>query len=556
MRNSKLHVSRRSLLIAASLAAAPTPAWARRLSPGQFTHGVASGDPLTTRVILWTRFAYGPNGDGRIGWEIAEDEQFTRVTRRGTLIARAADDYCAKVDARGLSPGRTYYYRFLAASGPSVTGVTRTAPAGATEALRFALFSCSNKPFGYFHAYGHAAARADIDLALHVGDYIYEYPRGVYPSAAETLADRMIEPAGEIVTYADYCARYASYHVDGDLLELRRLKPMSVVWDDHELANNAYMTGAQNHQPAEGSWADRVAAASKAFFDWMPIRRPDPNSVRIYRSLDWGDLARIILLDTRLIGRPQEFNYDALVAAAAQGPQAALAAAQTFRTQLNDPSRTRMGAAQEAWFAREMAASKARGQTWQVIAQQVVMAEQIAAPGLSRLLGPEASAGTRRYVAGGEQIGQLGLPWNLDSWGGYPAARQRLLDECARGGGNALVLSGDSHNCWVSDLSGANGRRAGIEFAGGSVTSFGFESSLTNAQPGEREAVMRAGNPNLSWCDVTHRGYGAFTLTRAACEAEWVAFPSVREAAATTPVVTRLRASASAADGPGAWAAA
>ncbi|MGE0829334.1 MAG: alkaline phosphatase [Hyphomonadaceae bacterium] len=550
-------VTRRSLVLAASLSAAPLPAWARDFSSGAFTHGVASGDPLARSVILWTRYLPADGGDGRIGWEIAEDEAFTRIARRGRTQARATNDYCVKIDARGLQPGRAYFYRFLAGSGPSVTGRTLTAPDESADNLRFAFFSCSNKRFGYFHAYAHAAAREDIDITLHLGDYIYEYPVNVYPSAADSIADRWIEPAGETVTYAEYCARYASYHDDADLQTLRRLKPMSVIWDDHELANNAYMTGAQNHQPAEGDWAARAAAASKAFFDWMPIRLPERGGLRIYRSLDWGDLARVILLDTRLIGRPVEFDYNALSAAAAEGPQAALAAAQTFRQQLNDPARTRMGAAQEAWFAEEIAQSKARGQAWQVIAQQVVMAEQFAASGLSRLLGPEASEGTRRYVAGGEQIGQLGLPWNLDSWGGYPSARARLLQACAAHGANALVLSGDSHNCWVSNIAadgtGAGGRLAAVEFAGGSVTSAGFESSLTAAQPGERESVMRAGNPNLAWCDVTHRGYGVVKLTRARCEAEWVAFDTVRDSANRAATITRLTSEASAENGPSAW---
>lgn len=550
-------LSRRTLLIAASLSAAPLPVWARDLPQGAFTHGVASGDPLSDRVILWTRFAPANGGDARIAWEISEREDFARVTRRGHLNARAGDDYCVKVDARGLRAGRVYYYRFLSGSGPSPTGVTRTAPEGRTDSLTFAFFSCSNKGFGYFHAYGHAAARPDIDLAIHLGDYIYEYAFGVYPSADETLENRRIAPGGEIVTYADYCARYASYHEDADLQELRRLKPMSVIWDDHELANNAYMTGAQNHQPAEGSWADRVAAAAKAFFDWMPLRRPDPNSVRIYRSLDWGDLARVILMDTRYIGRPVELSYDAVVAAAAEGPQAAMQAIGAFRQELDDPARTRMGAAQEAWFVEQVRGSKARGHAWQVLAQQVVMGRQVAAQGLSRLLPESASAGTRRYVGGGEQLGALGLPWNLDAWDGYPAARERLLDTCVADGTNVLAIAGDSHNCWVNNIAaeGPEERNAVIEFAGGSVTSFGFESALTAAQPGEREAVMRAGNPNMAWCDVTHRGYGAVRLTRGACEAEWVAFANVRDAADKSAVVTRLTSQTSERSGPGNWVA-
>ncbi|MGE0046477.1 MAG: alkaline phosphatase, partial [Hyphomonadaceae bacterium] len=482
------------------------------------------------------------------------DENFARVARRGTLTARPANDYCVKVDARGLQPGRTYFYRFLGAAGPSVTGVTRTAPATGDVPLRFAMFSCANIAFGYFHAYGHAAQRADIDIALHLGDYFYEYPPNVYPGRELSIAERVPEPRTETVTNAHYNQRLGSYHLDPDLQELRRLKPLSVVWDDHEIANNTYRDGAQNHQPAEGSWADRVAGAHKAYFDWMPIRSNDRAHARIYRTIDWGSTARIILLDTRFIGRQRELEYDAIVAAAAQGPAAALAAVSEFRTQLEDPSRTMMGATQERWLNQQLAGSKRRGQAWQVLAQQVVMGRQLAPQGISRLLPADVSAGTRRYVSGGEQLGALGLPLNLDAWDGYPAARQRVLDACVRDGTNALVIGGDSHHCWVNNLEAAGGgRMAAVEFAGGSVSSGGFETALTNAQPGERESMMRSGNPNMAWCDVSHRGYGAITLTRDACEAEWVAFPSVRERERPEPTITRLTSRASEANGPSAW---
>jgi alkaline phosphatase D len=471
--------------------------------------------------------------------------------------AEASSDFCAKVDVRGLAAGRRYYYRFLAASGPSLMGQTRTAPEALADRLSAALFSCANYPYGYFHAYGHAAAREDIDLVLHVGDYIYEYERGEYPNAREALADRIIEPAHETVRLADYYARYATYHTDPDLLELRRLKPISAVWDDHEIANDAAAHGAQNHQRAEGAYADRVAAASKAYFDWMPVRRPARRDVRLYRALDWGDLARIVLLDTRLIGRDRQLNYrTALAGRLAQGGADAAAAIRTFRdSALNDPRRTMLGGEQEAWLERTLAASKARGQTWQIIAQQVVVAEQRFPAGLSRLLAADAHANTRRWLASGEEIGAQGLAWNLESWGGYPAARTRLLRSCAAHANNAVVLGGDSHNCWLNNLAAPDGARlAAIEFAGGSVTSPGLERTLSNADAGEREAMMRAGNPELAWCDATNRGYGVLRFARAACEAEWNAFADVRSPVAEAPSTARFAATPSATSGPSAWA--
>jgi alkaline phosphatase D len=543
-------IARRGLLLgAAAGAAAPRAAWAQSLSRGVFTHGVASGDPLEDGVIIWTRFV---GGDGEIAWEVAEDEAFANVVQRGRVRPSFASDFCVKADVRGLQPSRTYFYRFLAASGPSLTGRTRTAGG---ESLRLALFSCSNFGFGYFHAYGHAAARDDIDLAIHCGDYIYEYGRDTYPNERDAVPSRQIEPLGEIVRLGDYYQRYGAYHTDPDLLALRQSKPITVVWDDHELANDTSRDGAQNHQQSEGAWVDRVAAASKAYFDWMPIRRPEPRGARIYRSLDWGDLARIVLLDTRYIGRDRQLDYrNTLAPQLAQGgADAAALAAEFRRTVLDDPNRTLLGAAQERWLAETFAQSKQRGQTWQIVAQQLVMGEQVYAQGASRLLPESANAGTRQWIESGEQIGALGLPWNLDSWGGYQSARARFLEACVANANNTVVLGGDSHNCWLNNLTAADGSRlAAIEFAGGSVSSPGFERSLSNAQPGEREALMRGANPPLAWCDLTRRGYGALTFTREACTAEWVAFDDVRTREAGTPSVTRITSAASAA-GPGAW---
>jgi alkaline phosphatase D len=550
-------IARRSLLTAATtLAAAPWPAWARDLSTGVFTHGVASGDPLADGIILWTRFAHASHG--RIGWEIAEDESFANVTRRGEARASLANDFCVKADVRGLAPGRPYYYRFISAAGPSVTGRTCTAPGVGAERLSVALFSCANYPFGYFHSYGHAARREDIDLVLHVGDYIYEYGRGTYPNADEAVPGRVLEPTGEVVRVADYYQRYALYHTDPDLLELRRLKPMSVVWDDHEIANDSWREGAQNHQTAtEGAYADRVAAASKAYFDWMPIRLPEQRGVRIYRSLDWGDLARIVLLDTRLIGRDRQIDYRSTLAPAlAQGgADVAALVAEFRRTMLDDPNRTIMGAAQEQWFSGALADSKRRGQPWQIVAQQVVMGDQWAPADLVRLLPEDMPAVSRQWFAAGARMTALGLPWNLDSWNGYPAARARFLEACAANANNAVVLGGDSHNCWVNNLAAqGGGRLAAIELAGGSVTSPGFERSLSRAAPGERESVMRTANPHLAWCDLTNRGYAALSFTRTECIGEWLAFEHIASPAAAAPLVTRFSSAASTAAGPSPWA--
>lgn len=546
-----MQISRRTLLVAASLSAAPRPAWAQNLAAGAFTHGVASGDPLPDGVILWTRCA----SEGPIAWQVAEDESFTRIAQRGEARPSPLSDYCVKVDARGLTPGRAYFYRFLSATGPSVTGLTRTAPDDA-ESLTIGLVSCANYAFGYFHAYRHLAQRQDIDLVLHTGDYIYEYGLDVYPSVEQTVAGRAFDPPSEIVGIEDYYRRYRQYHTDPDLLELRRLKPIAAVWDDHEIANDATSTGAQNHQQNEGAYSDRVAAATKAYFDWMPVRRPDSASVRLYRSLDWGGLARIALIDTRLIGRIRQLDYrTALGFRLILGGAGLEGAAENFRrTLLNDPARTLLGLEQEAWLTQTFAQSKQRGQTWQIVAQQIAMGEQLIGLGAEAMLPANVHGNTRRFVAAAERLGGVGMPWNLDAWDGYPAARQRFLETCIAHGSNVAVLGGDSHNAWVNNLAlpGAN-RLAAIEFAGASVTSPGLERTLSAAAPGAREAMMTAKNPNLAWCDVSNRGYAALRFTRTSCESEWVAFGDVLSREANEPSTTRLTSTVSATAGPGAW---
>lgn len=549
-----MHLARRSLLAAAALtpALASRPAWAREFSRGVFTHGIASGDPLADGFVIWTRFAH--SGEGRIGWEVADDDAFTRIVQRGVARASFASDFCAKANVRGLEPGRRYFYRFLSASEPSEVGVTRTAPAAGAESLTVALFSCANFPYGYFHAYGHAAAREDIDIALHVGDYIYEVGRGQYPSTVDAVPGRVIDPVTEIVSLSDYYQRYACYHTDPDLLALRRAKPISVVWDDHELANDAWRAGAAAHDPlTEGAYSDRIAAASKAYFDWMPIRLPERRGSRIYRSLDWGGLARILLLDTRYIGRDQQLDYRTTIGPRLAAGEDPAALANEFRALLDDPNRTMLGAAQERWFGEALAASKGAGHTWQIIAQQVQVAPQAAPADITRLIGPEIAAGGRVWFETASRLTPLGLPWNLDNWNGYPPARTRLLEACAANAANAILLGGDSHNCWVNNLPLGN-RMAALEFAGGSVSSPGMERTLTAAQPGERESMLRAANPELAFCDVSNRGYAALRFTRTACEAEWVAFDSVREPEAPAARVTRIGASAGGGTGPGAWA--
>ena len=517
-----IHLRRRDLFgagVAGLAAAMPGRAWATTLSRG-FTHNVASGEPSQTGVLLWTR--YVPAGDAAaLTAEVAEDSGFTRIVARAEALADASTDHCARARAEGLEPGRWYYYRFRTALGEtSPTGRTRTLPAGRTGRFNIAVFSCSNLPFGLFNAYAHAAERQDIDLLVHLGDYIYEYGRGTYPSAAEAMPGRILEPANEIVTPADYHLRYATYRRDQDLQALHQRFPMISIWDDHEFTNDTWKDGAQNHQSeTEGPWETRKAAAKAAYRHWLPM------SDEPYKAYDIGDLATLIRLDTRAEGRDRQLELaDAFKLA--DDPAKALGA---FRdTVWADPARQMLGAPQEAFLADALSASVKGGKRWQVVAQQILAGEtKTPADADASWLGGTPPDYVKQRFQAGVLAGKVGLPFNFDSWGGYPAARARYLASAQAAGANLLNLAGDSHNAWAYDLAN-NGSPAGVEFGVQGVTSPGMESYMRGADPKQVAAALVATNPELKWCETQHRGYMTLSLTPDAAQCDWHFLETIR----------------------------
>jgi alkaline phosphatase D len=506
-------LSRRGLLLGGAmgigLAAAPL---ASQLSGG-FTHGIASGEPSASSVLLWTRFV--GNGPARLRYEVSETADFAKVRAGGSVTASPQNDWCAKATARGLAPGAWYHYRFIAPDGTiSPVGRTRTLPEGPTERFRLAVFSCSNIGFGYFNAYAHAAETADFDLAVHLGDYLYEYDVASYPSAAQRVEGRLPAPANEIVRLADYRLRYASYRRDPDLMRLHQLYPMISVTDDHESANDSWKGGAENHSPeTEGPWSARKSAALRARAEWMPV------SDAHWARYDIGDLASLFRLETRLIARDKPFDLAALVKglpADQIGP-----ALRAFREgSYNDPKRTLMGAAQERWLARGLAGSVRSGRKWQVLAQQVVMGGLATPTDLLDKVGKDAPDYVLRRLAAATAASRAGLPANMDAWDGYPAARTRLLKAAREANANLVTLTGDTHNAWAFELAHA-GEPAGVEFAGQSVTSPGFEGSLSKVPAADLAASLVRHNQQLRWADTSRRGYMAVELNSARASCEW-----------------------------------
>ncbi len=493
-------LNRRELLAALSALGLAPSAFARDDEASlTFVQGVASGDPQRDRVMLWTRVApVDPTETLRVRWTVAADPGMKQVRQTGRFVTDRRRDFTVKVDAAGLKPGLTYYYQFEARGVKSPIGRTRTLPVGRVDRLRLAFASCANYPHGYFNAYARIAERDDLDFVLHLGDYIYEYKLGEYADP-ELQAQRAVVPTHEISTLADYRLRYALYRTDPDLQELHRQHPFITVWDDHETANNSWRDGAENHNPdqGEGDWQLRRRGAVQAYNEYMPIRSVSPSDDKIYQSLRFGDLADILMLDTRLHGRDQQIDF--------KPGESDVPASEP---QLADPQRTLLGFDQEAWLARELRKSKDRQQPWRILGQQVMMAQ------LSRTQG--------RTIR------------NPDQWDGYGPTRERLFEVLReRDIRNNVVLTGDIHSTWCNDLSSNpwatsatadEARIVGVEFVGPAVSSPGERDPAQAASNSER---LRSVSPHMKYIERYSRGYGILDVTRDRAQCEFYHLPTV-----------------------------
>ncbi len=440
-----------------------------------FGLGVASGSPLPSSVVLWTRIAPQPQEGGGAGrdtitvrWEVAHDERFERPVRSGSADAVAEDAHSVHVEVDGLEPARWYFYRFIANGESSPVGRTRTAPSAGDRPprLRLAFGSCQHFEHGFYSAHRHIAAD-DIELMVFLGDYIYEGPG---------RPGRVRRHFGaETKSLAQYRNRYAQYKADPDLQRLHAAVPWLVTFDDHEVDND--YAGDHPFAPA-ADFLRRRAAAYRAYFEHMPLReiaRPRGAAMRIHARHDFGQLIRFHVLDGRQHRSPQ-----ACKPARRVGP----GCLERVRTE-----RTMLGTAQETWLRNGIAAVPGR---WNVIAQQTLMTRAITREG-----------GQPRFGTNG--------------WDGYPAARRRLLRAIADAGArSSIVLSGDAHRCVVSDLkvdfTRQNAPVVATELCGPSITSPGVSQRMTD--------VLKRENPHMVFADSTHRGYFVLELTPQACFAQ------------------------------------
>ena len=553
-----------------------------------FTHGVASGDPLADRVILWTRLIPGNGEHSAINcqWQVAKDRAFKQIVSTGMASTSSERDYTVKIDAAGLSPNSPYFYRFLADDQlASPIGRTRTLPVGDIEQIRLGITSCSNYPQGYFNVYQHMA-QTDIDMVLHLGDYIYEYGEGVYANEVATdKLGRKVEPTNEIISLEDYRMRYGLYRTDEDLQLVHARHPFICVWDDHELANDSWKDGAENHSADEGDFQARMRIARQAYHEWMPIRTSSVGDQgAIFRSFKLGNLADLIMLDTRLHGRDRPLDYakdlpmhSALFQLSASGegslvnkeeaaqvieslpadqlvrittpfdftsgtpipvndyatikdltaatlPQGwyYLPDSQSFKQQaLVEPNRTILGADQEQWLDSELQASKQRGATWQIIGQQVLMGK-LQLPVLSdkQLKIDQAEPYVRQIMEMMQVLAPDQLPFNLDAWDGYAVCRERVFSSFAEHGTNPVVLAGDTHNAWAFNLVDSNGLAVGVEVATPAVNSPGLETYLPTDPDVLGQAIQDA-SAELFAVDTARRGWSEVVLTAEAMTNQW-----------------------------------
>ncbi|MEX2230777.1 MAG: alkaline phosphatase D family protein [Cyclobacteriaceae bacterium] len=458
-----------------------------------FYHGVASGDPLTDRVIIWTRVTPEDSLSSiEVSWEVATNDQFAPVLKNASVTTSPARDYTVKVDVDGLDANTQYYYRFKALEKISPAGRTKTLPEGSLDSLKFAVVSCSNWQHGYFNAYDRIASK-DVDVVLHLGDYIYEY--GI--NNAKNV-DRRHLPEHEIVTLADYRTRYSQYHLDNGLRKMRQQHPIITIWDDHEVANDTYAQGAQNHQPEEGDFAARKAAARKAYHEWIPIREADKH----YRTFSFGNLADLIMLDERQEGKTKP----------AQG--------------IADPiykqdDRSMLGKTQLNWFESKLENSTA---IWKVIGNQVMFSD------LDR-----AAVSPKN-------------PRNMDSWDGYPAEKQKVADiiqnKMIR---NIIFLTGDTHASWAFEVVASPLKPTkkdvyqplAVEFGTTSVSSTNSNESMPDDTVKLREEAYLKTNPHLKFVNQRDHGYLLLTLYTNKAKAEWffvrtILQPDERETLAKT----------------------
>lgn len=521
--------------------------------PAEFVHGIASGDPTAEAIIIWTRVTPERIGQVKVSWQMANNKNFKHIVQSGSVWTDAKQDYTVKIDVQNLNPDTTYYYRFITGDKISPIGKTKTLPLGDVSSVKLAVFSCSNYPAGYFHVYDLATAEKDLDAVLHLGDYIYEYGHNGYASEQAEALNRVASPQHELLSLTDYRTRYAQYRQDNSLQSLHAQVPFICVWDDHEIANDSWRHGAQNHGLDEGNFNSRRIAAMQAYFEWLPIREQSvDDNHRVFRQFRFGELVNLLMLDTRHYGRDQQLKLSDYVDTASGSYDD-----KAFRLATGSDQRTMLGLAQRLWLQDHLLTSTAK---WQVLGQQVIMGNMelpvaIATRQLS--IAEFAELATLAQIAARAQnndptltndeldylsqnqhkltpkilnlLSQANVPYNLDAWDGYAYERELIYATAKSNNTNLVVLAGDTHNAWANTLSDAQGDIVGLEFATASVSSPGIERALSikpQDYQATEEMVIKL-IQGVKYTNLGDRGFMTVTFTKDEVQAQWFFVNSV-----------------------------
>lgn len=503
---------------------------------GSFEYGVASGDPTQTQVIIWTRVTTAASYVD-VTWQVSRAEDFSTIEQSGTFATDTSRDFTVKVDVQNLNPSTQYYYRFMVGETTSIVRMTQTLPEGSVDKASMAVVSCANYPAGYFNVYKEILKQhqtESFDVVLHLGDYIYEYGAGGYASEDAARLGREPSKGTECITLDDYRKRYAQYRQDQDLQALHAALPMIAVWDDHELANDAWKNGAENHQDNEGSFVDRRAAAAAAWTEWLPVRENTFSNMLIYRQFSFGDLINLMMLDTRLVGRDQPLDYFSLSAPTMDAIGGLVA-------QSRSADRELLGTEQLAWL---MNAFNSQDAKWNILGQQVLMSRMELPSSvmlamfqlfnatdeqkMDALLA--VNSAISNYLAD-PSSDTIKLPYNLDAWDGYYVERERVYEIAKASEGHFVCLAGDTHNAWTSELKDVSNNPVGVEFATSSVSSPGLEEylALEPVAIAQMEYTLPHLVSELQWTDIKQRGFMRVTFTPEKAQSTWYMLSSVKD---------------------------
>ncbi|EGR2918481.1 alkaline phosphatase [Vibrio parahaemolyticus] len=501
-----------------------------------FEHGVASGDPTQTQVIIWTRVTTAASYVD-VSWQVASDIEFLNVVQSGVFTTDTGRDFTVKVDVQNLNANSQYYYRFMVGEMMSEVGQTQTLPEDGVEKASMAVVSCANYPAGYFHVYREILnqhEQSPFDVVLHLGDYIYEYGAGGYASEDAAALGREPSKGTECITLDDYRKRYAQYRQDADLQALHAKLPMIAVWDDHELANDTWKNGAENHQDDDGSFIDRRAAAAAAWTEWLPVRENTFSNMLIYRQFSFGNLVNLMMLDTRLVGRDKPLDYFSLSAPTMEAIGGLVA-------QSRSADRELLGTEQLAWLMNEFNTHDAK---WNVLGQQVLMSRMelpsSVMTAMFQLFTSTEEKKTEALLAVNTAItgylvdpsaDPISLPYNLDAWDGYYVEREKVYQLAKASSGNFVCLAGDTHNAWASELKDVSNNPIGVEFATSSVSSPGLEEylALDPVAIAQMEYTLPHLVSELQWADIKQRGFMRVTFNADAAQSTWYLVSTIKD---------------------------